>query len=146
MANFFDLMLTWLGSHQNILGWAGLFSLIMIFATLLTVPLIIVSLPSRYLNEKNDRLSEIKSIWRWPYLIFKKMLGVLLVLAGLTMLVLPGQGLLMLAIGIVLMNFPGKRSLIRRLIGQQRILRAINRLRHRANKKPVEAPTGTTGD
>lgn len=118
----------------------------MMVATLLTVPLIIVSLPSRYLNEKKDRLSEIQSFWRWPYLVVKNMMGVLLVLAGLAMLVLPGQGLLTLAIGLGLMNFPGKRRLIRRLIGQPRVLRAINRLRAKAHKDPVEAPDGTTGN
>ena len=142
MVHAFDLIFAWLRSHQNILGWAGLFSLMMMVATLLTVPLIIVSLPSRYLNEKKDRLSEIQSFWRWPYLVVKNMMGVLLVLAGLAMLVLPGQGLLTLAIGLGLMNFPGKRSLIRRLIGRPRVLRTINRWRAKAHKAPLEPPAG----
>ncbi len=50
------------------------------------------------------------------------------------------------AIGLGLMNFPGKRSLIRRLIGRHRVLGAINRLRARAHKEPLEAPDGTAGD
>ena len=142
MSHSIDLIFTWLQSHQNILGWLGLLSLIMLVATLLAVPLIIVSLPSRYLNEKKDRLSEIQSFWRWPYLVVKNMMGVLLVLAGLAMLVLPGQGLLTLAIGLGLMNFPGKRSLIRRLIGRPRVLRTINRWRAKAHKAPLEPPAG----
>jgi len=121
-------------------------SLIMMAATLVAVPLIIIWLPSRYLNEQKDRLSEIQSFWRWPYLIVKNLMGVLLVLAGLAMLVLPGQGLLTLAIGLGLMNFPGKRILTRRLIGQPRVLRTINRWRAKAHKDPLEAPDGTTGD
>ena len=146
MSHSIDLIFTWLQSHQNILGWLGLLSLIMLVATLLAVPLIIVSLPSRYLNEEKDRLSEIQSIWRWPFLVVKNMMGVLLVLAGLAMLVLPGQGLLTLAIGLGLMNFPGKRNLIRRLIGQPIVLRTINRWRAKAHKDPLEAPDSTTGD
>jgi hypothetical protein len=146
MAHSFDLIFAWLRSHQDILGWAGLFSLILMVATLLAVPLIIISLPSRYLNDEKDRLSEIQSFWCWPYLILKNMMGVLLVLAGLAMLILPGQGLLTLAIGLGLMNFPGKRRLIRRIIGQPRVLRTINRWRAKAHKDPLVAPDDTAGD
>jgi hypothetical protein len=146
MLHSFDLIVVWLRSHQNILGWAGLFSLIMMVATLLAVPLIIISLPPQYLNEEKDRLSEIQSPWRWPYLVVKNIMGAVLLLAGVAMLILPGQGLLTLAIGLGLMNFPGKRSLIRRLIGQPRVLRTINRWRAKAHKDPLEAPNSTPGD
>ena len=146
MSHSFDLIVAWLRSHQNILGWAGLFSLIMIVATLLAVPLIIISLPPQYLNEEKDRLSEIQSPWRWPYLVVKNIMGAVLLFAGVAMLILPGQGLLTLAIGLGLMNFPGKRSLIRRLIGQPRVLRTINRWRAKAHKDSLEAPNSTTGD
>jgi hypothetical protein len=146
MSYSFELIFAWLRSHQNILGWAGLLSLIMVIVTLLGVPLIVISLPSRYLNEPEDRLSHIPSLWRWPYRVVKNIVGSLLVIAGVAMLVLPGQGLLTLAIGLGLMNFPGKRRLIRRLIGRQRILRAINRLRARAHKAPLEPPTGAAGN
>jgi len=147
MSHYVELIFTWLGSHQNILGWAGLVSLIMMVATLLAVPLIIISLPARYLNDvKKNRLADIQSFYRWPFLIVKNMMGVLLVLAGLAMLILPGQGLLTLAIGLGLMNFPGKRRLIRRIIGQPRVLRTINRWRAKAHKDPLDAPDDTAGD
>ena len=146
MSHFFDLIVAWLLSHQNILGWAGLLSLIMMVATLLALPLIIISLPPQYLNEEKDRLSELQSPWRWPYLVVKNIMGAVLSLAGVAMLILPGQGLLTLAIGLGLMNFPGKRSLIRRLIGRPRVLRTINQWRARAHKEPLEAPADAAGD
>ena len=146
MSHSFDLIVAWLRSHQNFLGWAGLFSLIMIVATLLAVPLIIISLPPQYLNEEKDRLSEIQSPWRWPYLVVKNITGAVLLLAGVAMLILTGQGLLTLAIGLGLMNLPGKRSLIRHLIGRARVLRTINKWRAKAHKEPLEAPADTTGD
>jgi len=140
MSLSFNSILMWLDSHQSILGWLGLISLLMMAATLLAAPLIIIWLPSRFLVEENDRLGQIPSFWRWPYLFVKNVLGILLVLAGLAMLVLPGQGLLTLIIGLVLLNFPGKRRLIRRLIGKPRVRKTINRWRARAHKKPLEAP------
>lgn len=133
-------ILTWLEVHQNVLGWLGLISLVMMAVTLLAVPMIIVTLPTGYLNEDKDRLAGIRGIWRWPYLIVKNIFGGVLAVAGVAMLFLPGQGLLTLVIGLGLMNFPGKRSLVRRLIGQHRIFAAINRLRARAHKAPLEAP------
>jgi len=112
----------------------------MMAATLVAVPLIIILLLSRYLNEEKKRPSEIQSFWHRPYLVAKNLVGLLLVMAGVAMLVLPGQGLLTLAIGLSLMNFPGKRSLIRRLIGQPRVLTTLNRWRAKAHKAPLEPP------
>jgi hypothetical protein len=53
---------------------------------------------------------------------------------------LPGQVLIMIAIGLRLMDFPGKRRLIRSLSGQHRVLGAINKLRTRMNRDPLLSP------
>lgn len=143
MRHTFDSIWTWLQSHQSLLGWLGLFSLLMMAATIVAIPLMIVRLPAGYLKEDQDRLPPIAAAWRWPYLIAKNLAGAVLTLAGLAMLILPGQGLLTLVIGLSLMNFPAKRRLIRRLVGQQRVLRAINRLRARAHKAPLQTPADT---
>ena len=141
-----ESILAYLQSHENVLGWAALFSLIMMAATLLAVPLVIIRLPSSYLNEEKDLLPEVPAFWRRPYLLVKNIIGATLVLAGLAMLILPGQGLLTLIIGLGLMNFPGKRSLIRRVIRRHRVLEAVNRLRAGANKEPLAAPEDTSGE
>ena len=140
-----EAMVMWLQSHESVLEWAVLLSLLMMAATLFAVPLIIVRLPSGYLNEEDNQLSEIQPIWRRPYLIFKNIIGATLVLAGLAMLILPGQGLLTLIVGLGLMNFPGKRRLIRRIILRRRVLVAINRLRASANREPIAMPDDISG-
>jgi hypothetical protein len=143
-AQFKDIWL-WLQDHQSLLGWTGLISLAMAVTTILTLPIIIVALPPRYLIEQDEGLSHIAAPLRWLYLIVKNCIGALLALAGLAMLILPGQGLLTLMIGLALMNFPGKHRLILRIIGQQRILTIINRLRAKAHKPPLEAPQTPAG-
>ena len=45
-------------------------------------------------------------VLRWIGFLIKNVLGVILVLMGLAMLVLPGQGVLTLLIGISLLDFP----------------------------------------
>jgi len=117
----------------SILFWIG---------TLIVVPIVVVRLPADYLtNEESASLRHrIPPAWLYPYLIVKNIFGVVFILAGLAMLVLPGQGILTLALGLALINFPGKHRLIQRILGQRRVLSAINRLRARAKKPPLEKP------
>ena len=79
-------------------------------------------------------------LWRYPYWIAKNIVGVVFIVAGIVMLVLPGQGILTIVLGLALINFPGKRKVIRRIFTQRRIFKAINGLRRKANKPPLEKP------
>ena len=56
------------------------------------------------------------------------------------MLVAPGQGLLTLAAALVLLDFPGKYRLERRLVTQKPVWKSINWLRRRAGREPLERP------
>jgi hypothetical protein len=69
----------------------------------------------------------------------KNLVGVCLVAAGIVLSVpgIPGQGVLTIVIGIMLLDFPGKLAWERRLVGRPRILAAINRLRHTFGKPPL---------
>ena len=60
-------------------------------------------------------------------------LGALLSLPGI-----PGQGLLTILIGLILLDFPGKRGLERRLVSRPSVLAAINRLRARFGRPAME--------
>jgi hypothetical protein len=73
-------------------------------------------------------------------MVLKNALGVLFFLSGMAMLILPGQGLLTIFIGLVLLDFPRKRVLVHRILGYQRILRVINQLRARFGKPELEPP------
>ena len=114
-----------------ILSWIG---------AIVALPIIIIALPRSYLtrNEKPGNSKPGYTLWHAPYLVFKNLFGAVFILVGLAMLVLPGQGLLTLVMGLALLNFPGKRRLIRRIVTQKRIFSAINRLRAKADKAPLE--------
>jgi len=72
--------------------------------------------------------------------IGRNVAGVLLVLLGLVMALpgIPGQGVLTMIVGLTMIDFPGKRELERRLIGRPHVLRAINRLRARFGRAPLQ--------
>ncbi|MCL4192956.1 MAG: hypothetical protein KJZ87_14575, partial [Thermoguttaceae bacterium] len=56
------------------------------------------------------------------------------------MLVLPGQGILSIVIGLVLTDMPGKFRLARWIVGRPVILTAVNRLRARWGRPPLVIP------
>src|SRR5262247_3368905 len=72
--------------------------------------------------------------------VAKNVGGVLLILLGLVMALpgIPGQGILTMIVGLTMLDFPGKRGLERRLIGRPHILHALNRLRARFGRAPLE--------
>jgi hypothetical protein len=65
-------------------------------------------------------------------------LGVVLVALGIAMLLLPGQGLLTVLVGLLLVDFPGKQKLIRRLLARPKILGVVNKLRAHRNAPPLD--------
>ena len=67
----------------------------------------------------------------------KNVVGWFLLLGGIAMLVLPGQGLLTILIGVSLMDFPGKRAIERKLVSRPLVLQAINRIRQRFDRPPL---------
>jgi hypothetical protein len=116
-----------------------------ILVSVLVVGFILVRLPATYFLDSHCR-----DLWvdRHPYLrwlgkVLKNLVGVLLVLAGIVQLVGPGQGILTMLIGIMLLDFPGKARLERKILRRPGVLKTINGLRARYGRPPLildEAP------
>jgi hypothetical protein len=73
-------------------------------------------------------------------LAVKNLIGYLIVLLGIAMAIpgVPGQGLLLILIGMTLVDFPGKRRVERRLIAIPSVLRVVNLLRKRFGHTGLE--------
>lgn len=56
------------------------------------------------------------------------------------MLVLPGQGILTIVLGISLLDFPGKRPFIRWLVSKPMVYRALDWLRKKTHSPPLDLP------
>ena len=70
--------------------------------------------------------------------LFRNVLGVLLLLAGVVMLFLPGQGLLTILVGLLFADLPGRDKLIRRLVRRPRVAGALQRIRAWRGVPPFE--------
>jgi hypothetical protein len=46
----------------------------------------------------------------------------------------PGQGILTILLGIMLLDLPGKRDLENKLVSRPQVLKTINKLRHKFGK------------
>jgi hypothetical protein len=69
----------------------------------------------------------------------KNALGIVLVVLGVLLSLpgVPGQGVLTMLIGLILLDFPGKRSLERKLVARPRVLETMNRVRAWLGKPPL---------
>ncbi len=126
-----------------VLGWVSTVSILTFIASLILVPIIAVRLPANYFDQARRSKARLRRTHPAVYMAvraLKNVLAVILVLGGVMMLVLPGQGLLTILIGIGVSDFPGKYRLERRLIAVPGILGAINWIRARANVEPLAAP------
>ena len=138
-------MLTWIRGHETLLWWLGALSIVMFVGTLVVLPLIVARLPADYFT-RDQRPTGGHAPARTPRLlglVGKNLLGIVLILAGVAMLVLPGQGILMMLIGLILTDFPGKRALERRLVQQPSVWQAINWMRAKAHRPALEMPASS---
>jgi hypothetical protein len=137
----------WCRGNEVVLVWLGLMSVVMFFATILAIPFIVARIPTDYfVREHKPRRHTPLSSARLLGVVVKNVFGIILLLAGLAMLVLPGQGVLTILLGIMLMNFPGKYELERRIIQQPTVLKALNWMRHRANRPALIVDLPSTTD
>ena len=133
----------WIPFSTATLWWMGILSVVTFVGSLIALPFLVARMPADYFVR--DRQGHAAHRQQHPVLrviglVCKNLLGLAFVLAGVAMLVLPGQGILTIVIGLSLMNFPGKRALERRIVQQPSILRAINWMRHRAGHPPLIVP------
>ncbi len=114
-------------------------SIVGFIGTLIAIPFILVRLPPTYFDERHPRpwMENHHPVLRLIGMIVKNAVGVVFLLAGFAMLFLPGQGVLTMLIGVSLVDFPGKRRLEARIVGQPTVLKAINALRAKYDKPPL---------
>lgn len=126
--------LTW----SRILFGVGLF-IVSIAISILIVAIVIVKIPANYFSShyQQDFMPGTPWIVRWGVVIGKNVIGILLIVAGIAMLIGPGQGILTILIGLILMDIPGKRPLEAKIIKRPTVLSAVNSLRARYGKPPL---------
>ncbi len=138
--------MNWLSQFWESLTWAqigmgaGLFllSFVLSFAAIVVV---MVKIPANYFSShyNQDFLPNTHWTVKWGAVILKNLLGVFLIALGVVLSLpgVPGQGLLTILLGLIMLDIPGKRPLEARIIQRPTIQNAINNLRARFKKPPL---------
>lgn len=130
---FFHALSAWLDDNK----WSIFaVSLTLFVGTLVFLPAAVAYLPADYFTRRRARWKH--SLGGWALFAVKNLLGIIFLLMGIAMLVLPGQGILTILIGVMLLDFPGKRGWELWLIRRPSVRKSIDWIRHRAGRPPLD--------
>jgi len=125
--------LTW----QSVLIGIALF-LVSLAVSFAAIAIVMVKIPAHYFSSHYEADFLPDSHWsvRWGAVILKNIFGVFLILLGILLSLpgVPGQGILTILLGIIMLDIPGKRPLEARIIKRPAVLGAINKLRAKYGK------------
>jgi hypothetical protein len=129
-------------SIQPLLGWLAGISLCTFILSLLLIPWLVGRLSQDCFLKLSNRttFTSLTSTASILLIIVRNLFGLLLLLAGIAMLFLPGQGLLTILLGILLISFPGKQKLIANLAGRPGIQRSMDWIRRKRGKAHFNWP------
>jgi Putative transmembrane protein (PGPGW) len=114
-------------------------SIVFFVGSLIAIPFILVRLPADFFDIRVPRpwMEDHHPVLRVLGHLVKNVVGAIFLFAGFLMLFLPGQGILTMLIGISMLDFPGKRKVEAKLIGQPTVLNALNGIREKFGKPPL---------
>ena len=137
--SFLDTIYEFLANYKKFIFWLGSISAVIFLFSLLSIKWLVGLIPSDYfINKSSSKFrSSYPVIWLLS-IIIKNILGYALIIGGILMLVLPGQGLFTIMIGLMLSNYPGKYFIEKRFIAIPSVLKTINWLRKKSDKPPLE--------
>ncbi len=109
--------------------------------TTVAVGIVMVKIPAHYFSShyQQDFLPDAPWLVRWGAVIGKNILGVILIIVGIILSLpgVPGQGILTILLGLIMIDIPGKRPIEARIIKIPKVLNSINSLRKRYGKEPL---------
>jgi hypothetical protein len=139
----FSAIAEWFTAHQALVWWVSAVSVALLLLSPVVAMWFVTRLPADYFVQENRR--PLSSWEKYPtvrvfLLVAKSILGIVLTLVGVVMLVVPGQGLLTIVVGLLLLEFPGKYQAERWMATRRKVWRSLNWLRKKAGKPELQLP------
>lgn len=135
-------MFPYLKAHALDFGLAAGIAVVSALLSLGLVTLVLIRLPPAYFQGEGSPsvFFEGRPAWqRTAAFVGKNILGMLLILVGILLSLpgVPGQGILTILVGILLVDFRGKRRIEQRIMKIPAVLRGANKIRARFGKEPL---------
>lgn len=111
----------------------GVASVAMFVGTLVAIPIFLVRVSDdHFVRPRQSRSLFVRAL--------RTTIGLALVGFGVAMLVLPGQGVLTILVGLSVLDLPVKDRIVNRLLCLPRVQHAIDAIRHKAGKGSLLVP------
>ncbi len=118
------------------------FFLVSLGLSFLAIAVVMIKIPATYFKADYTYDFMPGKPWyiRWSAVIIKNLFGVFLICLGIVLSLpgVPGQGILTILLGLIMLDIPGKKPLEARIIKRPTILVAANSLRERYDRPPLE--------
>ena len=118
-------------------------SILMLIVSIIGLGWFISQIPEDYfIHEKrqSDNWKKYSPETRIVIIVAKNIFGVTMLISGLLLLILPGQGVLTMIIGLLLIDYPGKFKLEQKIIAIPSIFKTLNWFRAKSNKSNLQHP------
>ena len=133
----------WTAGHPVLVAQLVVVSLVLVVVYAVGVFFAVIHMSSDYFVHK----APADATWRRRHPLLRRLFRGLknvagggLVLLGLAMLVLPGQGILTILIGLTFLDFPGKRRLEIWIVRRPSIRHRVDRVRKKAGRPRLILP------
>ncbi len=126
---------------ESLFLWLGSLSILVLVASIFALPWLVTRIPEDYFCHPRRAPASWEPAHpavRMVFLVLKNLLGFVLLSGGFILLFVPGQGLLTMAVGLLLIDYPGKFALERRIVAIDPILKGLNWLRRRRGVGPLK--------
>ena len=137
------VLVEWITEHSSLITKLAVVSVLSSFMYATGVFVAVVRMSPQYFVQN----ATLEKTWQSQHPLLhvffkalKNLAGLGIVVLGVAMLLLPGQGILTILIGLTLLDFPGKRRLEIWFVRRSSILNGINRIRKKARREPLILP------
>ena len=128
-------------SAESWILWLGGISILVLIASVVALPWLVTRIPDDYFCHPRRAPASWEPAHpavRIAFLVLKNLLGFVLLAGGFLLLFVPGQGLLTMAVGLLLIDYPGKFALERRVVAIEPVFKGLNWLRRRRGIAPLK--------
>ena len=135
-------LIEWAGEHTLLFACIGTGSLILYLGALLMIPFLVRRVDADFFIHMQEVADGVRPPPDHHILrvIIQNIIGGCVMLAGFIMLFIPGQGLLTMFFGLLLITYPGKRAMVLSIVRHPSIAKGINWLRRRHGVEELRLP------
>ncbi len=138
-----DTYQEWKAEYPSLDAWLIGCSAVMFVFSIVAIPFLVAAIPEDYFADSEPpRLDwqERHPAWRWTVLVARNLMGAALIVIGIILIPLPGQGILVMLVGLGMTTFPGKRRMELWIVRRPSIAKALQWVRQKSGHPPLNLP------